>query len=32
MSDLIYLAFAGAFAALTWGLVYLCHRLMGGGR
>jgi hypothetical protein len=32
MSDLAVLALAGAFSALTYGLVILCDRLAGGGK
>lgn len=30
MSDVFFLALCGAFAVLTWGLLVLCERLMGG--
>jgi hypothetical protein len=30
MKDVIFIVILVAFAALTWGLIVLCDRLMGG--
>jgi hypothetical protein len=30
MTDLFFLALVGAFGLLSWGLLVLCERLMGG--
>jgi hypothetical protein len=32
MSDVLFLALVGLLAALSWGLILLCERLMGDRR
>jgi hypothetical protein len=32
MDDVVYLSIVAGFGVLTWGLLIVCERLMGGGK